>query len=185
MWRATGRGHGTLFGLLQMDQNPYESPTYQGAGDRSLEASMEDGERIVVQIAARSFSGRDRIFRFRSPVIGKLVLTNRRVFFLSSGYGEQIGLFSEAAMIERIAQSLDITALQREGSWEMAISDVESAEAPRRSFRRGAYLRVVGLDEYGNEVSQQVYRCGLGRKTWQDVAAKINEIRRSGIPPSQ
>ena len=161
-----------------MDENPYESPKYLGAQDRSLEASMEDGERILVQIAARSFSGRDRIFRFRSPVIGKLVLTNRRMFFLSSGKGEQIALYSETSMIERVAKSLDITALQRTGSWEFSISEIRSAEVPRRSFRRGAYLRVVGLDSHGEEVRQQVYRCGIGRDTWDDVAAKINEIRQ-------
>jgi len=163
-----------------MDENPYESPKHLGVQDRSLEATLEDGETILVQIAARSFSGRDRLFRLRSPVIGKLVVTNRRVFFLSSGKGEQIGLYSEAAMIERIAKSLDITALQRTGSWEFTISGVRSAEAPRRSFRRGAYLRVVGLDSHGKEASQQVYRVGIRRQTWKDVAAKINEIRRGG-----
>jgi hypothetical protein len=161
-----------------MDENPYKSPEHQSIQDRSLEASLPHGEEIVAQIAARSFSGRDRLFRFRSPVIGKLVVTNRRVFFLSSGKGEQIGLYSEAAMIERIAKSLDITALQRRGSWDFSISDVRSAEVPRRSFRRGAYLRVVGLDGHGREVSQQVYRCGIGRDTWENVAAKINEAKR-------
>ena len=168
------------FGLFHMDENPYESPKYLGVQDRSLEASLEDGEKILVQIAARSESGRVRLFRFRSPVIGKLVLTNRRVFFLSCGKGEGIGLYSETAMIERIAKSLDITALQRTGSWEFTISGVRSAEAPRRSFWRRSHLRVVGLDEYGTEVCQHVYRCGIGRKTWEDVAAKINEIRQGG-----
>ena len=160
-----------------MDENPYESPKYLGAQDRSLEASMEDGEKVLVQIAARSFSGRDRLLRFRSPVIGKLVVTNRRVFFLSSGKGEQIGLYSEASMIERIGRSLDITALQRAGSWEFTVSQIRSAEAPRRSFRRGAYLRVVGLDRYGKEVRRQVYRYGIKWETWEEAATKINEIR--------
>lgn len=164
-----------------MDENPYESPKYLGAQGHSLEASMENGERLLLQIAARSESGRVRLFRFRSPVIGKLVLTNRRLFFLSSGRGEGIALYSESAMIERIAKSLDITALQRTGSWEFSISDVRSAEAPRRLFWRRSHLRLIGLDEYGTEVCQQVYRCGIGRKTWEGVAARINEIRQGGI----
>ena len=161
-----------------MGDNSYESPASPCTTKDFLEASLEDSEEILVQIAARSFGGRDRLFRFRSSVIGKLVVTNRRVFFLSSGRGEQIGLYSEAAMIERIAKSLNITALQRRGSWEFSISDVRSAEVPRRSFRRGAYLRVVGFDSHGREVCQQVYRCGIGRDEWEDVAAKINEARK-------
>jgi len=159
-----------------MDQNPYKSPEYPNT--IGLEASMEEGEEILVQVAARSENGPFRLFRFRSPVIGKLVLTNRRVFFLSSGKGEGIGLYSETAMIERIAKSLNMTALQRRGSWEFSISDVRSVEAPKRKFWQRSHLRVVGLDEYGTEVCQQVYRCGIGRDTWEDVATNINRIRQ-------
>jgi hypothetical protein len=159
-----------------MDENPYESPEYRNA--IGLEASMEEGEEILVQIAARSFSGRDRLFHLRSLVIGKLVVTNCRVFFLSSGKGEQIALYSEASMIERIGKSLDITALQRRGSWEFSIADIRFAEASMRPFWRGACLRLVGPDSHGTEVIQQVFRYGIERDTWEDVAAKINEIRQ-------
>jgi hypothetical protein len=162
-----------------MDENPYESPKYVGAEERSLDASLPHGEEILRQIAARSEKGRGRHFRLRSPMIGKLVLTNQRVFFLSSGKGEGIGLFSEVAMIERIAKSLDITALQRSGSWEFSMSDIRFAEAPKTSFLQGPHLRLVGLDECGTEVHQRIYRCGIGRGTWADIAARINEMRHN------
>ena len=112
----------------------------------------------------------------KRAIIGKLVLTNRRVIFLSSGRNDGFGI-TETTMIKRIAKSLDITALQRKGSWEFAISEVGSAEVVE-SFWSGPYLRVVGIGVYGREVEHKVYRSGMKRKAWEEVAAKINEIRQ-------
>ena len=163
-----------------MDVNPYAPPKYLGTQDRLGEELMENGERILFQIAARSYSGKDRLVHFGYPVIGKLVLTNRRVFFLSSGKGEGIGFVTEVAMIKGIAKSLDMTALQRTGAWEYSISEVRSVEASRRPLLQGPCLRVVGRDKYGEEVSRQVYRSGIRRTTWENVAAMINEVKERG-----
>jgi hypothetical protein len=112
-------------------------------------------------------------------VIGMFVVTNRRVFFLSSGRSGGFAIVSEAAMIERIAKSLDMRALQRTGSWDFTATELQSVEAARRPFLRGTCLRVIGCDKYGNNVCHQVYRPAVWRKTWEFVAAEINEVRQN------
>jgi hypothetical protein len=63
-------------------ENPYKSPSH---ADTSVEASLGQGEEILFQIAARSPSKSSWFFGLREEVIGKFVVTNRRVMFLSSG----------------------------------------------------------------------------------------------------
>ena len=144
---------------------------------------MENGERILVEIAARSYSRRGRLLRFILPMIGNFVVTNRRVFFLSSGKFDEFPFFPEKSTVERIAKSLDVTALQRESSWEFKIPELRSATATKKSIWNGAHLRVVGIDQNGNEVRRRVYHYRIKWETWQGVAAKINEIKqgRTGL----
>jgi len=163
---------------LDVDGNPYEPPKYPSGQDRSPEASLPHGEEILVQIAARSFAGRYLPLRFRWPMIGKLVLTNHRVFFLSSGKTDGFDFLFEQSMVERIAKPLDITALRKKRSWEFKITELQSVEAVKESWSRGAHLRVIGPDRHGRAVMQQVYRYGIKWDTWEGVAARINEIRQ-------
>jgi hypothetical protein len=157
-----------------MCDNPYQSPQYLGVDGCSLEAAMEDGERLLLQISARSVSGGIRHFQLSSPVIGKLVLTTQRTLFLSSGTCGGIAVYSEAAMIERIAKPLGMSALDRASSWQIRHAKLRSVEAPARPFWRTAYLRVAGRDERDAEVRWCLYRCGLRSKVWADVASLMS-----------
>lgn len=135
---------------------------------------MADGERLLMQVAARSVSGRIRFFQLSAPVIGKFVLTTRRTLFLSSGRSGGMAVFSEAAMIDRIAKPLGMAALGRAGSWQISHPQLRSVEAPARPFWRTALLVVVGQDERGAAVRWCVYNGGLGHKAWAEVAAMIS-----------
>jgi hypothetical protein len=161
-----------------MDENPYESPQHVGTSDRLLESSLPDGEEILVQIGARSYSRRGRILRLIYPMIGNFVVTNRRVSFLSSGKSDVFPFFPEISVVERTAKSLDIAALQRDSSWEFKIPDVRLAKAIKESiWTTGAHLRVVGLERCGKELRRRVYRYGIKLDTWKEIATKINEVR--------
>jgi hypothetical protein len=165
---------------LKTDENPYESPQHVGTSDRFLESSLPDGEEIVVQIGARSYSRPGRILRLFLPMIGKFVVTNRRLFFLSSGKFDEFPFFTEKSTVERIAGALDISALQRDSSWEFKIPDVRLAKAIKGSvWTTGPHLRVVGVDGNGKEVRRRVYRYRIKWDTWNEIATKINEIREN------
>ena len=59
-----------------MEENPYKSPHH---ADTSVEASLEEGEEILFQIAARSPSKISWFFGLKEAVIGKFIVTSRRV----------------------------------------------------------------------------------------------------------
>jgi hypothetical protein len=127
-----------------VDENPYKSPSY---GDTSVEASLELGEKILLQIAARSPSKRSWLFGLREEVIGKFIVTNRRVMFLSSGRSGNFGI-TESSMVRRIAESVDFAAMSKRSSWEFELSKVRSAEAwIYRIWTAGCHLRLTGTDE--------------------------------------
>lgn len=160
-----------------MEENPYESPLHDDE-DPSIEAELADGERVLFEIAARSPSRRGWLLGLRHPVIGRFLVTNRRVIFLSSGTNGDLHLgITDHSMVRRIAASVDFASMAEESSWEFQLSRLRSAEAPTPSIwtepqRR---LELTGTDGSGLEVTHKVFPCGVKRKAWKELVARINE----------
>jgi hypothetical protein len=157
-----------------VEENPYKSPRH---ADTSIEASLEEGEQILFQIAARSMSKRTPFFGLRDPVIGKFIVTNRRLMFLSSETNGNFGM-TESSMVRRIANSVDFAAMSRKSSWEFALSEVRSVEASKYSVWTGCRLQLTGTDAYGMEVRHTVLPYGLKRRTFEELVTRINEMRQ-------
>jgi hypothetical protein len=142
---------------------------------------MESGERILVQIAARSYSRPGRLLRFFLPMIGNFVVTDRRVFFLSSGKFDEFPFFPQSSIVNRIADSLDISALQQESSWEFKITELRSITARKETIWCGAHLRLVRIGRNGKEMRRRVYRYGVKGERWLEIATMIKEVRQEVI----
>ena len=162
-----------------MDENPYQSPEY---ADTSVEASLEEGEEILFQIAARSMSKRSWFFRDGNNVIGKFIVPNRRVMFLSSGRYGTFGIITGLSMLRRIANSVDFAAMSQRSSWEIELSDVRSAGASKHRIwlEPKPHLELVGTASSGMEVRHRVYPYGVKRKTWEELVTRINEMTQGG-----
>jgi hypothetical protein len=162
-----------------VDENPYESPKY---ADTSVEASLEEGEEILFQSAARSMSKRSWFFRDCNNVIGKFIVTNRRVVFLSSGRYGTFGIITESSMVRRIAKSVDLAAMSKRSSWEIELPDVRSAGASKHRIwlEPKPHLELVGTPISGMEVRHRVYPYGVKRKTWEELVTRINEMTQGG-----
>jgi hypothetical protein len=159
-----------------MEENPYKSPDY---ADTSVEASLGEGEQILFQTAARSPSKRSWFFGLREDVIGKFIVTNRRMMFLSSGRTGTFGV-TESSMVRRIADSVDLTAMGERSSWEFELSKVRSFETSKHSIWAAPpfHLRLTGTDRSGTEVRHKVYPYGIRRKTCEQVVTRINEMKQ-------
>jgi len=166
-----------------VDENPYQSPKH---ADTSIEASLDEGEEILSHIVARSPSKRGWFFKLAELVIGKFIVTNRRVMFLSSGKTGTFGI-TESSMARRIAASVDFRAMSEESSWEFEFSNLRSAEASKYSVWLGCRLHFTGIDGCGLQVSHKVVPDGVTRKTWAELVTLIEQMKQSGgaQPPSK
>jgi hypothetical protein len=161
-----------------LEENPYKSPHH---ADTSVEASLEEGEEILFQIAARSMSKRSWFFRDCNNVIGKFIVTNRRVMFLSSGRYTTFGI-TGLSMLRWIANSVDFAAMSKRSSWEIELSDVRSAGASKHRIwlEPKLHLELVGTPTCGMEARHRVYPYGVKRKTWEELVTRINEMTQGG-----
>jgi hypothetical protein len=161
-----------------MEENPFESPIHDDE-EPSVEAELADGEQVLFEIAARSPSRRGWLLGLRHPVIGKFLVTNRRVVFLSSGTNGDLHFgITDGTMVRRIAASVEFASMAEESSWEFELPGLRSAEAPKPSIWTDPQRRLVltGTDRSGLEVTHKVFPCSVKRKAWKELVARINEL---------
>jgi hypothetical protein len=140
---------------------------------------LGQGEEILFQIAARSPSKRSWFFGLREEVIGKFVVTNRRVMFLSSGKSDGFGI-TYTSMVRRIARSVDYSAMCKRSSWEFELPRLRSVEAPENSIWTGLHLQLTGADRCGMEVKQKVCPFGVKQQTWEELVARLRQMKQGG-----
>jgi len=155
-----------------VDENPYRSPHH---ADASVEASMEEGEEILFQIAARSLGKRSWVHGL-DAMIGKFIVTNRRVMFLSSGTSGRFGI-TYASMERRIVASVDFRAVSEESSWEFELSNVRSVETRKPSFWRGRRLELTGTDRFGAQVRHKVLPAYVTGKSWKELVTLLTGMK--------
>ncbi len=141
-------------------------------------------ERLIhEQTGARCYpKPKPSVWKFGTKV-GKLVLTSRRLVFLSTGKmldnSEIVGAalagpLGALAATSTIGASLSFEDLRREGSWEVALSRILRAEAGRTmNFRY--YLSLTFLGASGKQQTYSiVFGTGLTKLDWHSM---VNEAR--------
>lgn len=164
-----------------MEENPYQSPEFDGE-QPLFDAALGDGERVLFEIAARSPSRRGWLFGMPSMVIGKFMVTNRRVMFLSSGTNGDLHFgVTDRTIVRRIAASVDFASMSGESSWEFELSKLRFADGSYwRELKRR--LQLTGIDRSGLVVSRNVYPYGVRRRTWRELVAFVRHVTSARSP---
>ncbi|MCD6461920.1 MAG: hypothetical protein J7L61_04170 [Thermoplasmata archaeon] len=110
--------------------------------------------------------------------VGKFVLTNRRVLFLSSGEADNLGAYIVSGFMTPAPPDtymLDESALANKGSFQASLDRVTEAVLVKRLFGASNYLRITYLDDYGGVH----HACLLGyHKIPEEVVQAIDNARR-------
>ncbi|MBZ0120443.1 MAG: hypothetical protein K8H88_25855 [Sandaracinaceae bacterium] len=128
------------------------------------------------------------LFRWKGPkagftlfdtVVGTLVITSRRVLFLSTGEGGLTGQLSILANLVT-GQELgepDLRALANAGSVDLPLTRVRSLELKRR-WDFASYLSLIGTSEDGRELAFAfMSKIGLNRSELAAVAEAAERAR--------
>jgi hypothetical protein len=132
-------------------------------------------------------------------MMGKLVLTNRRIMFLSSGENtvkqDSLGVFGiaglfspllglirlfrmvkasmrEKAIIQGVARSLTIAHLTIAGSWAYDLTSISLVRVVGGVWQR-RYLRIEA-SQSGGTSAQGIYRLGLTKKDLLELKRRID-----------
>lgn len=130
----------------------------------------------MLEIYARSNIGEKRAFSLSEQFIGKLILTNKQLLFLSPGDADTSGTLVKDLLIGRSARgateegriksltlNLGFDDLSNSGSWGHNLEEVNVCEV-EGSWLAGHYLKISGTDINQQQTTHVVFRDTLSKK---------------------
>ena len=155
-------------------------------------------EEVLFEIEARTNPGTKLIHNVSKHYIGKLVLTTKRIMFLSSGksgasgvwgtalfLGPIVAALTDESRVKRIATEVDLSALSNEGSWEYELSERYASCGVGGSIWTVPFLRITGTDSDGQKQDHVVFRRALKKKVFADLALRLEDASRLARCPSR
>jgi len=160
-------------------------------------ASSPDLESTILEEYTRSADNPRMMGGSSALMMGKMVLTNRRIMFLSSGentvsqdringligmFGGLVGLFGlfrmiraamkEKEIIQSVARSLTLSHLDAAGSWAYDLTSISLVRVTGGVWQR-RYLRIEAALR-GGTCAHGVYRLGLTKKDLLELKRRID-----------
>lgn len=158
-----------------LDEREVEVPS--SLGTVSQRRNLENDETLIFDVPCRSNSGDKPAKALSGSFMGRLVLTNSRLMFLSSGRTGAVESVAKAVIFGGVAASLmrgsmerqsvkniDISDLTNDGSWQFPLSKFLSCEKCGKLIGAlffawlGPFLRVHGLNDEGKTESFCLFR---------------------------
>ena len=155
-------------------------------------------ESVIFEVPCRSNNGEKPAKTLPSSFMGKLILTDKRIIFLSSG---KTGTFESAAkalffggvaaatmrgsMEQRSAKNLDLSSLSNKGSWELPLTRAIRCEEGGSTFGAfwfvwlGPCLRFYAKDGNGSPVSFCAFSGGINGKTKGELRKHIIDAAKA------
>lgn len=133
-------------------------------------------EEKLLEIYARSNVGEKRALSLKEQFIGRCILTNKQLMFLSPGDGDSSGTLVKDLLIGRSARgateegriksltlNLNLDALSNLGSWAHNLEKVNVCEV-EGSWFVGHHLKISGTDINQQQTTHVVFRDTLSKK---------------------
>ena len=151
--------------------------------------SPQHQETVLLEELVRSNEGGRVAGKAKAQFAGRLVLTDRRLIFLSSGKGAgPLGLYAPFVVfgaacgslladladdeaLEKAAANLPPAAVYNDGGWLFELNNVRVCEFVS-SWRAAPHVRVEGLVA-GRRTARVLYRRGLAKEKLRKLAECI------------
>ncbi len=145
-------------------------------------------EEILFEVEARTNLGPKLIHNVSKHYIGKLLLTTKQIMFLSSGksgsasvwgtalfLGPLVAALTDGSRVKRLASEVDLAALSNPGSWEYDLSGRFKSCQVGGSIWTVPFLRITGIGHDGQEQHHVVFRRGLKKTQFANIASRIQD----------